>query len=52
MVAEELSYETSIAGLGAACAGAAELEVRLRELAELHVVGNEHILLLETFLTM
>ena len=33
VIAEQLSYEASIAGLGAACAGAGELEVRLLELA-------------------
>ncbi len=45
LVAEELSHETSIAGLGAACAGAGELKQRLAELAALDV-GRLELLLL------
>ena len=33
VIAEQLSYEASIAGFCTACAGAGELEVRLLELA-------------------
>ena len=43
VIAEQLSYEASIAGLGAACAGAGELKMRLPELAELHIVSLEHV---------
>ena len=43
MVAEELGDDAGVAGLGAAGAGAGELQVGLGELAELHVVALEEL---------
>ena len=51
LVAEELSDETCIAGLGAACAGAGELKQRLAELAALDRRPSGSSFFSETFST-